>query len=53
MSQWIIIVLLIVLCPLIHFFIMRGRHGKHEEHTGNEPENKDDKKNHSGRGCCH
>ncbi len=49
-------ILLIVLlggCLALHFFMMRGKHGKHEEHSGDEPESKDAKKDHSGHGCCH
>ena len=29
-SSWILLVLLI--CPLVHFFMMRGHHGGHDSH---------------------
>ena len=58
MSQWIIIGLAVIICPLLHFFMMRKshKHSDNEQAVSNENDkNKDDKndKNHSGHGCCH
>ena len=45
-----ILIVLLGGCLALHFFMMRGKHGKHEEHSGDEPESKDAKKDHSGHG---
>ena len=52
MENIILAVVLLGGCFLMHFLMMRGKHGKHGE---NEPENKnkDGGANHSGHGCCH